>query len=77
MACGRKNGADAVAQYRHNTDYLADCAQRDIAPEKPASGKLMLRVAPEVHAAVSIAVQAASKSINEWAAEALSKAAQL
>ncbi|HTZ00211.1 MAG TPA: type II toxin-antitoxin system HicB family antitoxin, partial [Rhodocyclaceae bacterium] len=32
-------------------DFLHDRAERGVAPEKPASGKMMLRVPPEVHAA--------------------------
>jgi predicted HicB family RNase H-like nuclease len=56
-------------------DFLADCAERGVAPEKPASGKLMLRIRPEVHVAVSIAAQASGKSINQWADEVLEKAA--
>ncbi|ROQ50078.1 type II toxin-antitoxin system HicB family antitoxin [Pseudomonas putida] len=57
-------------------DYLADCAEQGIAPEKPASGKVMLRIRPEVHAAASIAAQAAGKSLNQWADEAFERAAR-
>jgi predicted HicB family RNase H-like nuclease len=55
-------------------DFLADCAERGTAPEKPAFEKLMLRIRPEVHAAVSIAAQASGKSINQWADEVLARA---
>lgn len=58
-------------------DFLADCNKRGVAPEKPASGKLMLRIRPEVHAAVSIAAQASGKSINQWADEVLARAAHI
>jgi predicted HicB family RNase H-like nuclease len=57
-------------------DYLADCKQQGIPPEKPASGKLLLRVPPEVHGRAIIAAQAAGKSLNQWATEALQHAAQ-
>jgi len=57
-------------------DYLADCKQRGMHPEKPASGKLLLRVPPEVHGRALIAAQAAGKSLNQWATEALQHAAQ-
>lgn len=56
-------------------DFLRDCAERGVTPEKPASGKLMLRVPPEVHAAATIAAQASGKSLNQWAAEVLRAAA--
>lgn len=56
-------------------DYLADCAEQGITPEKPASGKIMLRIRPEVHAAASIAARAAGKSLNQWADEVFEQAA--
>jgi predicted HicB family RNase H-like nuclease len=70
---------ETVAQLRAEfeaaiNDFLRDCAERGMAPEKPASGKLMLRVPPEIHAAANIAAQAAGKSLNQWAAEVLREA---
>jgi predicted HicB family RNase H-like nuclease len=56
-------------------DYLADCVDQGLAPEKPVSGKIMLRVPPEVHGAALVAAKAAGKSLNQWAAEALKNAA--
>lgn len=55
--------------------FLHDCKERGVAPEKPASGKLMLRVPPEVHGAALIAARAAGKSLNQWASEVLEEAA--
>ncbi|MCX6030499.1 MAG: type II toxin-antitoxin system HicB family antitoxin [Chloroflexi bacterium] len=55
-------------------DYLETCAKPGRAPQKPYSGKLMLRVPPEVHAAVAAAAQVSGKSINQWATEAFTKA---
>jgi len=56
-------------------DYLADCAESGIAPDKPASGKVMLRIRPDVHAAATIAAQVAGKSLNQWANDVFSRAA--
>jgi predicted HicB family RNase H-like nuclease len=56
-------------------DYLDACAKLGKQPEKPASGKLMLRVAPEIHSAALIAAQASGVSLNQWAAKALQAAA--
>lgn len=67
----RKEFEDAV------NDYLAYCEERGIAPDKPASGQMMLRVPPEVHAAANIAAQAAGKSLNQWAAEVIKEAAHV
>lgn len=56
-------------------DYLSDCADRGVNPEKPASGKVMLRIRPEVHAAATVAAQKAGKSLNQWADEVFEQAA--
>ena len=56
-------------------DFLLDCKQQGIKPEKPASGKLMLRVPSEVHGAALVAAQASGKSLNQWATEVLKTAA--
>jgi len=71
---------DSVAELRAAfeeavDDYLETCQRIGKGPNKPYSGKLMLRVPPEVHAAVATAAEASGKSINQWAAETLSKAA--
>lgn len=72
--------ADDVAGLREAfeesvNDYIDACAKIGKTPEKPASGKLMLRVAPEVHSAALIAAQASGVSLNQWAAKALQQAA--
>lgn len=56
-------------------DYLADCAERGVTPDKPASGKVMLRIRPEVHAAAALAAQKQGKSLNQWADEVFEQAA--
>lgn len=55
--------------------YLADCKASGRKPDKPASGKLMLRVPPELHAKALIMARASGKSLNRWASELLAKAA--
>lgn len=72
--------ADSVSELReafHEAvdDYLEACAKLGKNPDKPASGKLMLRIPQEVHRAALIAAQASGKSLNQWAAETISKAA--
>lgn len=57
-------------------DYLADCKSQGVHPEKPASGKLLLRVPPETHGRALVAAQAAGKSLNQWATEVLQHAVQ-
>lgn len=55
-------------------DYLETCERLGRAAQKPYSGKLMLRVPPEVHAAVAAAAEVSGKSINQWATETFTKA---
>ena len=55
-------------------DYVADCEEQGVSPEKPASGKLLLRVSPEIHSQALIRAQATGKSLNQWATEALQRA---
>lgn len=57
-------------------DYLADCEEQGVGPEKPASGKLLLRVPPEIHSKALIKAQATGKSLNQWATEALERAVE-
>ena len=55
-------------------DYLEACEKIGKSPEKPASGKLLLRIPPELHAAAQIKAKVAGKSLNQWAAAVLDAA---
>ena len=57
-------------------DYLETCIKGGKPPQKPASGKMMLRVPPEVHRAALVAAQAAGTSLNQWAAQVLQQSAR-
>lgn len=72
---------ESVAEFEQNfqavvDDYMCACTQLDSAPEKPASGKLMLRVAPTVHAAALNAAPRSGVSLNKWAEQALRTASR-
>jgi len=56
--------------------YLAECERMGRSPQKPASGKLMLRLNPETHAAVGVAAAVAGESVNQWSEEVLGRAAR-
>ena len=71
--------ADSVKELRRAfeeavDDYLVTCEKVGRAPQKPYSGKLMLRVPPEIHARAAMMAEAHGMSINQWAADVLSKA---
>lgn len=57
-------------------DYLETCAKVGHPAQKPASGRLMLRVPPEVHSAALVAAQVSGQSLNQWATQALQRAAE-
>ena len=68
--------ADSVKELREAffeavDDYLVTCEKLGKAPQKPYSGKLMLRVPPEVHAHAAMMAEAHGKSLNQWAADVL------
>jgi len=50
-------------------DYLAFCKRMNKAPDIPASGKLILRIPPELHSYASVTAKAEGKSLNSWVAE--------
>lgn len=54
--------------------YMAACAELSQAPDKPASGRMMLRVEPAIHAASLRAAAQAGMSLNEWAEEIFRRA---
>ena len=56
-------------------DYLETCERLGRPPQKPYSGRLMLRVDPEVHRRAAVAAELAGVSLNQWAERALEGAA--
>ena len=58
-------------------DYLETCEKLGREPQKTYSGKLMLRIPPEIHAAVAIAAETSGKSINQLVAEILDQNIQI
>lgn len=63
--------------FHESINHYIEVSERTGRPaQKPYSGKLMLRVDPDIHVAVASAAKVNGKSINKWAAEVLNKAAQ-
>jgi len=58
-------------------NYIAISEETGRIAQKPYSGKLMLRVSSDIHAAVATAAQVHGKSINQWASEVLAQAAHI
>ena len=55
-------------------DYLEFCAKRGEDPEKPYSGKFVVRVEPELHKNITMEARKKGKSLNIWIKDAISKA---
>jgi predicted HicB family RNase H-like nuclease len=55
-------------------DYLDFCAERGESPEKPYSGKFVVRVEPELHKNITMEARKKGKSLNIWVKDAISKA---
>jgi|SRR5690554_1866972 predicted HicB family RNase H-like nuclease len=53
-------------------DYIAFCEEKGEKPEKPFTGKLMLRLPPDVHRKVFLQAKKEGKSLNEFITEKLS-----
>jgi predicted HicB family RNase H-like nuclease len=49
--------------------YLDTCAKRNETPEKPFTGRFVVRVSPELHSKIATAAKREHKSINAWIAE--------
>ena len=68
--------AELKAAFREAVeDYIETCRKTGKMPERPFSGKVMFRIAPEVHARAALAAQLKGMSLNQWAEEVLAEAA--
>ena len=52
-------------------DYLAFCRERGKEPDKPFSGKFLVRVSPDEHRKVSMAAKTSGLSLNTWIIHAI------
>jgi predicted HicB family RNase H-like nuclease len=54
-------------------DYLEFCEKKGEKPDKPFSGRLMLRMSPTLHRKVSVSALREGKSLNQWISEKLER----
>ena len=58
--------------FRESIDeYLAFCERMDKAPDIPASGRLILRMPPELHSHAAVMAKSEGRSLNTWVTEAV------
>ena len=55
-------------------DYLEFCAERGEEPDKPFTGRLMVRLPPDLHRELYVEAQEEGKSLNRLIAERLKRA---
>ena len=55
-------------------DYLAFCQERGEEPDKPFSGRLMLRLPPDLHRRIYVEARREGKSLNQWITDRLERA---
>jgi predicted HicB family RNase H-like nuclease len=58
-------------------DYLETCARLGRSPQKPYSGKVLLRIDPALHAQAASLAEAQGQSLNAWTQELMRKAVAL
>jgi predicted HicB family RNase H-like nuclease len=66
-----------VSMQRAVDHYLEVCASRDEAPERPFSGKLNMRLGPQLHRAAATAAAAEGQSLNDWLKRVVADAAHV
>jgi len=52
-------------------DYLEFCKEKGEEPDKPFSGKLILRMSPDLHHKVYVRAKHSGKSLNKWITDSL------
>ncbi len=66
---GGESFAEVEQAFRDSVDdYLAFCAERGEAPDRPHSGKILLRLTPQAHRRAALRAQAEGVSLNQWIA---------
>ena len=55
-------------------DYLEFCHERGEEPDKPFSGRLMVRLSPELHRRLFVDARRSGKSLNQFISDRLSHA---
>jgi predicted HicB family RNase H-like nuclease len=62
-----RTAEELVVAFKESVDdYLAFCAERSEAPDKPYSGKILLRTAPELHRKAAQRAEAEGLSLSKW-----------
>lgn len=68
--------SDELTKAFHDSvdDYVAFCKERGEEPEKPFSGKFVVRISPELHCVIVEAARCSDQSLNAWVKSAIEAA---
>ena len=61
--------------HRSIDEYLASCQEDSVEPRKPFSGKLHVRLGPDLHQRIARLAAESGLSLNSWIRQALEKSA--
>jgi predicted HicB family RNase H-like nuclease len=63
-----KTTSELAEAFRESVDdYLEFCAEDSVEPEKPCSGRFLVRVSPSLHRRAALAARKSRTSLNSWA----------
>src|SRR4029078_2602893 len=64
---------EEIRQCFHDSvdEYLDWCRERNKTPDKPFSGKLVVRIPPALHRSIFLSAKQEGKSLNKWIEEHL------
>lgn len=69
------NAEELMASFREGIDdYLAFCAERGEEPDKPFSGKMLVRATPDQHRKATLRAAAEGISLSQWVARQIDAA---
>lgn len=69
---------EVIRAFRESIDdYLEFCSERHEKPEKPFSGKFVVRLSPDLHHRAYIKAMEQGKSLNQWVVDSLEKATRV
>jgi predicted HicB family RNase H-like nuclease len=54
-------------------DYLSFCKERGEPPDKPFTGKFVVRISPELHRKIYLSAKLSNESINAWLNEKMER----
>lgn len=69
-----ENVSEVIKAFEDSVDdYIEFCELEGVEPEKPFSGKFLVRLSPEQHKLISVAAASSGDSLNSWVSKNLTR----